>query len=199
MMAVSTPPPLNRAERRKQHTREAIKRAALELLLHDGYAALSVQAITARADIGYGTFYLHFEDKDDAIWAAMVDNSERLQVEIDAQLADMPYPRREFMSWVLFFDYMHQTRAVFIDVFGSHGSAKLQHNFFRYTAELHERHLKAATYSAGLDLPPEFLAQFIAGALVRLLMWWLENPSAYTSRQMAEMMFIAVFRQPPPL
>ena len=198
-MSIRTSPPINRAERRKQHTRELIKRTTLELLLTDGYRNLSVQAITDRADIGYGTFYLHFEDKDDAIWAGMVDNSELMQAEIDARLANEPYPRREFLSWILFFDYMYTTRSIFVDVFGSHGSAKLQHNFLTYTAALHERHLKAATYSAGLDLPPEFLAQFIAGALVRLLMWWLEDPSAYTSQQMAEMMFISVFRQPPPL
>jgi AcrR family transcriptional regulator len=195
-MVVSVP--LNRAERRKQQTRELIKRTALELLVSDGYHAISVQAITNRADIGYGTFYLHFEDKDDAIWAGMVDNSESMQAEIDARLAEVPYPRREFMSWILFFDYMYSTRSVFVDIFGSNGSAKLQHKFLNYTAELHERHLKAATYSAGLDLPPEFLAQFIAGALVRLLTWWLTEKNAYTSRQMAEMMFIAVFRQPPP-
>src|SRR5690554_4639342 len=67
---------LNRAERRRQHTREQLKAAALELLAERGYADLTIKAITERADLGYGTFYLYFTEKDDIVWELILDRAQ---------------------------------------------------------------------------------------------------------------------------
>jgi AcrR family transcriptional regulator len=191
-------PLLNRAERRKQHTHDAIKLAVSALLVERGYAALSIQSITERADIGYGTFYLHFEDKDDAIWAVLVEASERIRAETDAKLAHEPYPRREYLGWIAFFENIDVLRDSLLDLLGSRGSAKLQHKYHTYLAHVYETNLEQAKYSAGIDIPPAFLAQFIAGAIVRLLIWWLETPVALTPRDMAQLMYRTAFRQDPP-
>lgn len=54
---------LTRAERRKRETRERLLDAALRLFLKGGYSTVSTAEIAAAADVGAGTFYLHFEDK----------------------------------------------------------------------------------------------------------------------------------------
>jgi AcrR family transcriptional regulator len=56
--------PLRRGERRKQHTRRRLLDAAAETYAHSGVEGATISAITERADVGLGTFYLHFEDKD---------------------------------------------------------------------------------------------------------------------------------------
>jgi AcrR family transcriptional regulator len=56
-------PDLTRAERRKLETRERLLDAAQRLFLKSGYSAVSTADIAALADVGAGTFYLHFEDK----------------------------------------------------------------------------------------------------------------------------------------
>jgi AcrR family transcriptional regulator len=56
--------PLRRGERRKQHTRRRLLDAAAETYAHAGVEGATISAITERADVGLGTFYLHFEDKD---------------------------------------------------------------------------------------------------------------------------------------
>lgn len=56
--------PLRRGERRKQHTRRRLLDAAAETYAAAGVEGATISAITERADVGLGTFYLHFEDKE---------------------------------------------------------------------------------------------------------------------------------------
>ncbi len=56
--------PLRRGERRKQHTKRRLLDAAAETYALMGVEGATISAITERADVGLGTFYLHFEDKD---------------------------------------------------------------------------------------------------------------------------------------
>lgn len=190
--------PLNRMERRRLQTRDQLQQAALELLIEGGYADLTVKAVTDRADLGYGTFYLHFTDKDDIIWSVIHDLAETERKRVDEALADVPFPRREYLSWVMLFEYVSTVREGFIALFGSQGSAHLLERYQTYLAKLHENNLRSGLYSAALDLPPEFLAQYMTGALMRLLLWWAETPNDYTPEQMAQMVYQAAYRQPPP-
>src|SRR5690242_7433215 len=63
----------NRFERRKQRTREQLKRAAIDLVLEKGYDSLTIQDITDRADVARATFYLYYKDKEEIVWAAIQD------------------------------------------------------------------------------------------------------------------------------
>ncbi|MEU2778010.1 TetR/AcrR family transcriptional regulator, partial [Streptomyces sp. NPDC007162] len=56
-------PPRNRFERRRAETRQALIRAARQILAETGDTSASIQAIAERADVGFGSFYNHFESK----------------------------------------------------------------------------------------------------------------------------------------
>lgn len=60
-------PPLGRRERKKEETRQAILAASSELFKEKGYEATSVDEIVNRADIVKGTFYYHFESKEQVL------------------------------------------------------------------------------------------------------------------------------------
>ena len=60
----TAPSPIRRGERRKQLTRRRLLDAAAETYADTGVDGATISAITERADVGLGTFYLHFEDKD---------------------------------------------------------------------------------------------------------------------------------------
>ena len=67
---------LPRGERRKQHTKRRLLDAAAVTYALFGVDGATISAITETADVGLGTFYLHFEDKDAiaiAVAAVMVN------------------------------------------------------------------------------------------------------------------------------
>jgi len=71
----------SRHERRRLQTRQRLIQTALQLVLEKGYNAISIQDITDRADLGRGTFYIHFKDKEDVVWAAFRDLYQALEQE----------------------------------------------------------------------------------------------------------------------
>ena len=55
----------DRRERKKQVTRESLRRAATQLFVEKGYVNTTIRDITDRADVGMRTFYRHFGGKED--------------------------------------------------------------------------------------------------------------------------------------
>ena len=61
-----------RGARRRRETRSRLLVAALELMSQRGMAGVAINEITEAADVGFGSFYNHFESKE-AIYAAVLD------------------------------------------------------------------------------------------------------------------------------
>lgn len=64
--------PTNRLERRKQRTRAALIKAA-QRLIAEGKVNVPVLEITQAADVGMGSFYNHFDSKEQLFEAAVID------------------------------------------------------------------------------------------------------------------------------
>jgi AcrR family transcriptional regulator len=73
----------NRLDRRRARTRAALLGAARELLIRRGPTEVSIQEITDAADVGFGSFYNHFESKqilfDQAIAEVAADHLRMLR------------------------------------------------------------------------------------------------------------------------
>jgi AcrR family transcriptional regulator len=79
-----------RGARRKRETREKLLRAAFGLIAERGVDGVAVNEITEAADVGFGSFYNHFESKDaiyGAVFRAVFDDFgdalERLTANLD--------------------------------------------------------------------------------------------------------------------
>jgi AcrR family transcriptional regulator len=57
------PPQPRRQQQRTERTRARLIDAGFQVFLEQGYELASIGAITQRADLGTGTYYLHFRDK----------------------------------------------------------------------------------------------------------------------------------------
>jgi len=73
-----------RVQRRKPESLAKLKRAARKLFVERGYHATRPQDIARQADLGHGTFYLHFPDKR-ACFLGFVDDARR---ELDGYVRD---------------------------------------------------------------------------------------------------------------
>ncbi|WP_329331367.1 TetR/AcrR family transcriptional regulator [Streptomyces sp. NBC_00663] len=85
-------PPSNRFERRRAETRRALVRAARQILAETGDTSASIQAIAERADVGFGSFYNHFESKTELFEAAVVDALEEFGETFDERLHGIDDP-----------------------------------------------------------------------------------------------------------
>ncbi|MGW2771828.1 TetR/AcrR family transcriptional regulator [Streptomyces olivaceoviridis] len=84
--------PSNRFERRRAETRRALVRAARQILAETGDTSASIQAIAERADVGFGSFYNHFDSKSELFEAAVVDALEEFGQNFDERLAGIDDP-----------------------------------------------------------------------------------------------------------
>ncbi|MEU9211158.1 helix-turn-helix domain-containing protein [Streptomyces sp. NPDC048415] len=85
-------PPGNRFERRRAATRQALVRAARQILAESGDTSVSIQAIAERADVGFGSFYNHFESKADLFDAAVTDALAEYGEAVDGHLSGLEDP-----------------------------------------------------------------------------------------------------------
>jgi AcrR family transcriptional regulator len=76
-----------RRERKKLATRQALHRAATELVEERGLANVTVEAITERADVAVRTFFNYFPSKEEAVLEREPDRSKRLCQAIAARPA----------------------------------------------------------------------------------------------------------------
>ena len=61
-----------RGARRKRETRQRLLEAALRLMAKKGMEGVAINEITEDADVGFGSFYNHFESKE-AIYGALME------------------------------------------------------------------------------------------------------------------------------
>src|SRR5262245_8006096 len=109
----------NRFERRKQRTRDDLVAAATSVLAEKGLHATKIADIAAAADVGVGTFYLHFDTKE-ALYDALVDDAvTRLKATVDAARAGIEDPVVETRVAIeAFCRFAQENRAVWQLVFG---------------------------------------------------------------------------------
>lgn len=95
MSAIPDEEPPNRLARRKQRTRTALVKAA-QRLIADGKVNVPVLEITQAADVGMGSFYNHFDSKDELFEAAVADVLDAYGAMLDRLTASIEDPAETF-------------------------------------------------------------------------------------------------------
>ena len=92
----ATAPRASRLDRRKAHTRQALIDAAVRLIAEGRGDRASIQEITEEADIGFGSFYNHFDSKEQLFQTASEEVLERWGQLIDRASAGITDPAELF-------------------------------------------------------------------------------------------------------
>ncbi len=182
---------LSRQERRKLRTRQRILDAARRVIAARGYEATGVLDITEAADVSKGTFYLYFKDKEDLTRTLIMEGFKALRAHVINDLLPTRTHVDELSQGLrAVFHYANQNRDLFRIMLGRKGSAELSLMALNYYAEAVEEILGLIGLTPDvLPLPPALLAQFIAGAGTRLVLWWLEDDHGLSPDQMSEITY----------
>lgn len=87
---VAEPEVPNRTQRRASKTRTRLLKAALSVFAETGADATTIEEITQRADLGKGTFYRHFADKNEIV-GILIEQCVNDLIEAISRTAGQPH------------------------------------------------------------------------------------------------------------
>jgi AcrR family transcriptional regulator len=170
----------NRFERRRERTRHDLLTAAERVLADKGLHETKISDIAAAADIGVGTFYLHFPTKEALFDAVVEDTVHRFKATIDAARESVDDPIDEMRAAnAAFCRFAVDNREVFRIVFG-HAAAYnevIRRAQALFAADVEESYREGVAKGAFASLPPALVAQAVIGMATQVLSWWTEHES----------------------
>jgi AcrR family transcriptional regulator len=185
----------NRFVRRKARTRQELLGAAVQVLARKGFHDTKITDIAAEADVGVGTFYLHFETKDALFDALVYDTVRRLKAAVDeARLATSDPIERLRCANDAFCRFAERNREVFRIVFG-HAAAYhdvIQRAQDLFAADIEENIRDGVAAGAFAPVPTDVAAQAIVGMATQVLSWWTAHGSTPITTLEATMTTIAL-------
>ncbi|HET7441862.1 MAG TPA: TetR/AcrR family transcriptional regulator [Terriglobales bacterium] len=163
-----------REDRRVQRTRELLQGALLALIREKGFEALTVQDIIDRANVGRATFYAHFDNKEDLLLSGFDTLRAALKKrQREAQLRRGPVEEQTFAFSHELFAHVNDHRDLFHAMAGKRSGAVVQSVVHKLLLDLVRDDVKALSSGKPAAVPAEAFAQFIAGAMFGLIMWWM--------------------------
>jgi AcrR family transcriptional regulator len=170
-----------KADRRSQRTSRLVSSAFAELLVEKPYDEILVQDILDRADIGRTTFYAHYFDKEDVL-----DSMIEQQLSMFTHQIAHSTARQQVVPSLELFEHIYQSphqhlRALMRSRAGEPLWEALQTALSR-AIESALSTLCAEKRSPSIPLP--VVSEYLAGAFLTLLKWWVAADMPYPPEQM---------------
>lgn len=174
--SLDTAPP-TRGSRRKARTRRDLLTAAVAVFAEKGAYAATVADIAARADVGVGTVYLHFDTKDALFEAVVQETALQLKVAVDEARATAASPSEQVrLGTHAFCRFAQDHRELFKIVFGQGNHHEVIRRAQAAFAADIEQSIRAGI-AAGEFAPvaPAPAAQALVGMATQVIDWWTEQ------------------------
>ena len=89
-----------RTQKRARKTRKKLKEAALNVFSEKSVGATTIEEITEKADVGKGTLYQHFSDKDEIV-VTLVDEAVTHLIESIQSYDDRPNTLEDMLKHLI--------------------------------------------------------------------------------------------------
>ena len=176
-------------DRRIIKTKKAIRDAFFAVSSIKGVEAVSVQDIINEANINRATFYYHYKDKLDLIRFIVEETLEGLAQEMVvpnqvASLADIVYP-----PVLSTFQHVKKYIDVYQIILSKKGIPELRWEMLNVIKKsVRENITQFKEHKHDITVDKEFLVSYISGALVTLIVDWIELDLPESPELMAEQM-----------
>lgn len=161
----------------------------MALLEKQAFEEITVTDICEQAMVHRTTFYKHYTDKYALLERGMRQMYDVLVEEVHlpphAFSIDQPPP-----YFVHLFTHVAEHQRFYKLMLCGEGMGRFQRLLKDYLVERTEEKIRSFTSgNKQLPFPPIIHAQFLAGAVIALLAWWVENDMPYPPQQMAQYLF----------
>lgn len=180
---------MTKTDRRVERTRELLQKALIELISERGYDAITIQDIVDRANVGRTTFYLHYSSKDELFMSCHEAIVSKFHI---GPLH--PLSREELLSpepppgMTSAYRHLEETRPLLYSIFQGKDSLLILRRIRDWNAREIEANLRAAFAEEDSSIPFDVLANYLAGAQIALVQWWLEKRQPNTLQNLAQML-----------
>ncbi len=182
-----------RAAKKRERTRADLLAAARKVFAQRGYHDTSILDITAAADVGVGTFYLHFRDKDEAFNTLIEEVLHSLREQVTIEVRRHGQPTLAGIVQAIF-QHAYEQRDLFRIGLTSGGQAArtfhVQDMIAQGLMNMLER-VAAQGQLPGYDLV--LLSRLITGVITQGIIWWFEQDEPLPD-MMAEQVLLLLSR-----
>ena len=172
-------------DRRVQRTRALLQDALIALMMEKGYEAATVQDIIDRANVGRATFYAHFADKE-TLLVSRLEDLRNLLLEHQRQA-----PALGFSLAMLEHAYSHLR--LYQAIVGRDSGAFVLQRIHRTIAELAAKDVHALGFR-GTAEERSLAGEYIAGAFMAVLTWWLDHGAKQSPQEVDNMFRRLIFK-----
>jgi len=179
------PTPRPRPSERVERTQQTLLESLLGLIVEKGYERTTVEDILRRADIGRTAFYDHFENKEDLLLH---------------RFATIPWLRggngiADLFDVTFLFEHIAEQRELVSALRGTTTYDEAIVHLRNHLLQSFTRLLQNRSPNSDVDSNLQLTVHALTGALMQLLLWWIEagmpeSPSTMASwfAQMGERM-----------
>jgi AcrR family transcriptional regulator len=170
-----------------QRTRELLQKALIELISEREYATIKIQDIVDRANVGRTTFYKHYNSKDELFMSC-----HEVMISEFHPGPFHPLSQEELLSpdipteMTSAYQHLEQRRAQLYPVFQGKDSPWILRQIRDRSAREIEANLRLAFGETKTTIPLDLLANYLAGAQIALVQWWLEKRRPHTAEQLTQ-------------
>lgn len=183
--------PLSRVDRRKERTRNALLTAARQFLA-EGRTHVSIQEITDAADVGFGSFYNHFESKEALFEAAVESTLEAWALMRDEIVAGYDDPAEIFAVSFRMVGRLQRQAPELARALLNTGLGVLTHD--QGLAPRARRDIAAAMSAGRFDAADPDVALMAAGGAMLGLLQLLETQPGLDAAALSDEMTVRVLR-----
>jgi AcrR family transcriptional regulator len=164
---------------RTTRTRSALYAALLGLLEERPFEQVTIREITARAGVGYATFFRHYPDKE----ALLHDLAERQISQLLAMTLPILVTVDSRATARALAAYVWEHRKLWSALLTGGAAGILRDEMVRQALEK-----AAAQQHTGVVIPADLKVVFLVAGVIEILAWWLRQAEPLSIGRMAEIL-----------
>lgn len=169
-------------DRRALRTQQSLINALLELLSTRHYDKITVQDIVEQANVGRATFYSHYQNKDDLLKSGF----ERILDTLVQQIVSFEKDQCLFDTSMLFHHAQGHYDLYRTLIWGSGFELLTKEGHAALSKKIEDRFALLLKDRQPPSIPLPILSNSVAGSLLIMLKWWLDNKMPYSPERMDE-------------
>ena len=166
-------------DKRARRTKARLRQALIQLIVEIPYDDITVQNILDTADVSRSAFYAHFRDKDELLMEGMPTDILSYGLEQNDGLLPSVAP---------LFAHVLEGKDRFHAMVGNRGMTLLAQKSRERMVENWLEHISRWQPSqVQSTMPPTAIAHYLTGALMSLLLWWVNQKMETSPEEMNQM------------